>query len=183
MTEVNPTNYDSDATAVSTYKWTAMELARYNVWQNSQLLEICDSMNEAVLTADRGMFFGSVFGTLNHILHVDMVLLEYVRTGDMPENFDAGSVPCADYSEFQARRRALDREIQALFDERPSAWFDETFAFPFGDVPGRRRPRALFISQMFNHQTHHRSQITTELHRLGISYGVTDLPFNPLSQS
>ena len=176
-------NGEAVSSAASTYKLMAMELARYNIWQNDRLLEICGEMSEADLAADRGMFFGSLLGTLNHILHVDLVLLDYVRTGDMPDEFDAGFVPCADYSDFERRRKALDLEIKELFDERPSAWFDETFAFPFGDDPDRRRPRALFISQMFNHQTHHRSQLTTEFHRLGIDYGVTDLPYNPLSQS
>ncbi|YAF94156.1 MAG: DinB family protein [Nodularia sp. CChRGM 3473] len=36
---------------------------------------------------------------------------------------------------------------------------------------------------MFNHQTHHRSQITSELHKMGIDYGCTDLPYNPYNES
>jgi uncharacterized damage-inducible protein DinB len=35
---------------------------------------------------------------------------------------------------------------------------------------------------MFNHQTHHRSQVTAMLRQMGIDYGNTDLPANPLSQ-
>jgi uncharacterized damage-inducible protein DinB len=35
---------------------------------------------------------------------------------------------------------------------------------------------------MFNHETHHRSQVTSALTQMGIDYGNTDLPYNPLSQ-
>ena len=35
------------------------------------------------------------------------------------------------------------------------------------------------VIQMFNHQTHHRGQITTLLSQEGMDYGVTDLPLMP----
>ncbi|WP_245259128.1 DinB family protein [Salinarimonas rosea] len=40
-------------------------------------------------------------------------------------------------------------------------------------------PRALYLMQMFNHQTHHRAQVTAALHRVGVDYGSTDLWFRP----
>ncbi len=43
----------------------------------------------------------------------------------------------------------------------------------------RRIPRGLWVTQMFNHQTHHRSQLTTGLHMMGLDYGRTDVPFRP----
>jgi uncharacterized damage-inducible protein DinB len=45
-----------------------VQLARYNAWQNNQLREVLKEMPFAELTADRGAFFGSMFGTMNHIL-------------------------------------------------------------------------------------------------------------------
>ncbi|MGD1883431.1 MAG: DinB family protein [Paracoccaceae bacterium] len=35
------------------------------------------------------------------------------------------------------------------------------------------------IVQLFNHQTHHRSQVTFALHALGVNYGPTDIPWRP----
>jgi uncharacterized damage-inducible protein DinB len=35
---------------------------------------------------------------------------------------------------------------------------------------------------MFNHQTHHRGQVTTLLKQAGIDPGVTDLPWAPLAR-
>ena len=44
------------------------------------------------------------------------------------------------------------------------------------------RPRWLCVTQMFNHQTHHRGQVTTLLRQAGIDPGVTDLPWAPLTR-
>ncbi len=169
---------------MSTYKYMARELARYNRWQNGVLLELCDDADEAFRVKDRGMFFSSVLGTLNHILHVDNVLLAYIRSGVPPESFDPKTCPFDNYDALRAARLVLDDEIQQLMDDAPEPWFDETFEFFSPDLGHeRRRPRALFITQMFNHQTHHRAQITAVMHQLGMDYGSTDMPHNPLSQT
>jgi uncharacterized damage-inducible protein DinB len=44
------------------------------------------------------------------------------------------------------------------------------------------RPRWLCVTQMFNHQTHHRGQVTTLLKQAGIDPGPTDLPWAPLTR-
>jgi uncharacterized damage-inducible protein DinB len=44
-------------------------------------------------------------------------------------------------------------------------------------------PLYLMVVQMFNHQTHHRGQLTTLLSQLGLDPGVTDLPFIPFADS
>lgn len=169
---------------MSTYKYMAIELARYNRWQNGVLLGLCDDAGEAFLVKDRGMFFSSVLGTLNHILHVDNVLLAYIHSGVPPESFDPKTRVHDSYDGLRAARLLLDDEIQHLMDDAPEPWFDETFEFFSSDLKReRRRPRALFITQMFNHQTHHRAQITAVMHQLGMDYGSTDMPYNPLSQS
>ena len=40
-------------------------------------------------------------------------------------------------------------------------------------------PRWLTMTHFFNHQTHHRGQITDLISRLGYDFGVTDLPWMP----
>ena len=37
-------------------------MARYNAWQNRQLTEILTGVDDDVLRADRGAFFGSIMG-------------------------------------------------------------------------------------------------------------------------
>ncbi len=48
-----------------------------------------------------------------------------------------------------------------------------------GRLQSVANPRALYLMQMFNHQTHHRAQVTAALHRVGVDYGSTDLWFRP----
>ena len=169
---------------MSTYKLIAMELARYNKWQNSVLYACCDTLTNDELNRDRGAYFRSLLGTLNHILHVDHALLKFILSGTPPVSFDPNVIPHADYSVLRTARDPLDSEILQLMDSSTPEWFDGVFSFYSEEKKrDRHRPRALIISQMFNHQTHHRSQVTFMLHQLGLDYGSTDMPYNPLSQS
>ncbi len=169
---------------MSIYKTMAMEMARYNRWQNDVLFGLCDSLGEDVLPRDRGAFFRSLHATLNHILHVDRVLMTFIIAGKPPEAFDATIIPYEDYRELRTARVVLDNEILEQMDSAAPQWFEVTFEFYSEELSRNRcRPRALFINQMFNHQTHHRAQATFMLHQLGLGYGSTDMPYNPLSQS
>jgi len=48
-----------------------LTMARYNAWQNRQIIEIVKTMDKEALTLDRGVFFGSISRTLNHLLWAD----------------------------------------------------------------------------------------------------------------
>ena len=43
----------------------------------------------------------------------------------------------------------------------------------------RTRTRWLLVAHLFNHQAHHRGQVTTLLAQRGLDVGSTDLPFMP----
>ena len=76
-----------------------------------------------------------------------------------------------------------DGQIKHALIQPDDDWLDEELPYT---RPGwdhvAQVPRKGFAMQMFNHATHHRSQVTAELHRMGIDYGITDLPYNPLSR-
>jgi len=48
-------------------------LARYNAWQNNGIRKIVDVMSEEDLRQERGAFFGTIMGTLNHLLYDETV--------------------------------------------------------------------------------------------------------------
>lgn len=154
-------------------------MAAYSQWQHEQLLSRCDQLASHELSQDRGMFFGSILHTLNHIIHVDLALHKLIHTQQFA-NFDPRGLPFPDYTQFKRERQAFDQQLrtEAAILEQP--WLDETLKI-WSDRLQRHRhlSRGLFYVQLFNHQTHHRSQITSELHKLGIDYGNTDVPFNP----
>jgi len=162
----------------------AREMALYNKWQNKKLYGLCAELSEAERMADRGMFFGSIHHTLDHILLIDELLWPFIVTGERPFSMpDPKQVRIPDVAELTARRAAFDAAVLAHLDTVSADWFDETFDFYHEPLKRNRSiPRQLYVTQMFNHATHHRSQVTSELHRMGIDYGNTDLPYNPLSQ-
>lgn len=165
------------------YKTMAMEFARYNRWQNESLLTSCGRLDDTTRRANRDLFFGSVHNTLNHILHLDVVFLTYLEELKPPENFDPNAIPWASFDDLAAARINMDETIEQLMTQSDDAWFEEEIRFDSERLERERAfPRAFMVSQMFNHQTHHRSQVTAALHSLGIDYGNTDLPFNPYSQ-
>lgn len=161
----------------------AREMALYNKWQNEALYAVCADQPINEITRDRGMFFASILGTLDHILMVDRMILAYAHAGHPPKTFDATARVSDDFAELRALRSQFDDALLAEIETWTDAWVGEMLEFHSERHGGHRRlPRSLPLSQMFNHATHHRSQVTAELHRMGCDYGCTDIPFNPLSQ-
>ena len=96
-------------------------MARYNAWQNRQLDKALEGLPLEDLTADRGAFFGSILGTLNHILWADgMWMSRFDRSmprprGGIPES--AGLFPTL--GAWSAERFRMDRQIAAWAAELP----------------------------------------------------------------
>jgi len=164
------------------YAAVARELARYNKWQNENLVGTLSGMEEGELLRERGMFFGSLLATLDHILMVDRNLLAIIHD-DPPAAFDPKKRIAEDFASWRDMRVEEDARIIGIADKAEESWFDESVILPIRRLGVTlERPRSVFWSQLFNHQTHHRSQVTSELQHMGVDYGVTDIPFNPLSQ-
>ena len=87
-----------------------------------------------------------------------------------------------DFDALAAAQRRFDDDLLRRFEGVDDAWFDVAASFYSEErAADRHMPRWFIFSQLFNHATHHRSQVTSELHRLGIDYGNTDLPHNPFT--
>ncbi len=168
---------------MSSKEW-ALEMALYNKWQNETLYGLCDALSDDERKRDRGVFFSSVHNTLDHILMVDIRLREHVVHGRPPKTpFEPDKTVHADYRDLKRERQAFDDDFLTLLKSRPDSWLDETISIESARLQRARiLPRRFFCMQMFNHATHHRAQATSELHKLGVGYGSTDLPDNPYSQ-
>jgi uncharacterized damage-inducible protein DinB len=155
------------------------EMAEYNKWQNGNVLPLLDAMSEQERNKDRGLFFNSLHRTFDHIAMCDTWFLDTLQDRP-PVPFTPDRVLHADWPSLKEARHRLDREIIALANAITEAWCDsiiEAHSVTLNRL--RRIPRGLWVTQMFNHQTHHRSQLTTGLHMMGLKYGTTDLPFRP----
>ncbi|WP_114098734.1 DinB family protein [Thalassospira profundimaris] len=153
-------------------------MATYNSWQNGVLFDLCAQIGDEERRRDRNMFFGSIHNTLNHLLYIDLRILGILKTGQAG-TYDARTIVADDFEDLREQRIAMDKEISAFVDATDHAWQDDYRELMGLDGVTRKLPRQLFLMQLFNHQTHHRSQITSELHKVGLDYGITDVPLTP----
>ncbi len=159
----------------------ARVMARYNRWMNEKLYGVAHELGDEERKKDRGAFFGSIHRTLNHLLLADRVWLGRFNGVTLPEgDFGPGGI------------RSLDQELYADFDElrrERTKTDDELDAFVATLTPEKLAGSLRFmrrgalnefplwhgVAQIFNHQTHHRGQVTTLLMQAGRDPGVTDL--------
>ena len=154
-------------------------MARYNRWMNERLYALCAGLDDDERKRDRGAFFGSIHGTLNHLLWGDLMWLG--RFLDAPCTAPAfGAAMFADFAELAGEREATDRKILDWAGNVTPAWLEGTLVYT-SRVDGRTRelPRAVAAVHLFNHGTHHRGQLTTLIKQAGRDPGVTDLPWLP----
>ena len=157
----------------------ARTLARYNGWMNGRLYELCAGIPDEERRRDAGAFFKSIHGTLNHLMVADNVWMGRFESAP----FVPASLAQELFSDFEELRRAratLDARIEkwaATLDEQALAG---TLHYTSIVSPApRSTPMTLAVAHFFNHQTHHRGQLTTLLSQRGIDPGVTDLMWLP----
>jgi uncharacterized damage-inducible protein DinB len=154
-------------------------MARYNRWMNDRLYALCGGLPDAERRRDRGAFFRSVHGTLNHLVYADLAFLSRF-TGDPPEVPPLGVELYARFEELAAVRAALDARLDAWAAGLSDAWLRAPHSYT-SKVDGATRtlPAWILVAHLFNHQAHHRGQLTTLLSQQGLDVGTTDLPFMP----
>ncbi|WP_299626382.1 DinB family protein [uncultured Tateyamaria sp.] len=156
-------------------------MARYNAWQNRQLMELLAEAPDDVLRADRGAFFGSIMETLNHILWGDTLWMSRFEPRVAKPAADADHRTFTPtFAVWSAERFRMDGAIRMWADtlrgldlKGQLSWFSVTEGRDF------RLPLETCIVQLFNHQTHHRGQVHAMMTAAGLKAPVTDIVFMP----
>ena len=155
-------------------------MARYNRWMNAKLYASAALLSDEERKRDRGAFFKSIHGTLNHIMVGDRVWLSRL-TGVVPDDgFMAPGIRgldqelFAEFDELRTEREKTDAAILAWAASVTQEALHETLRY---GRPGQRREYQTWwaVIQLFNHETHHRGQITTLLLQAGQDPGSTDI--------
>ncbi|EHJ92159.1 DinB family protein [Vreelandella boliviensis] len=162
-------------------------MASYNQWMNTKVYDVASKLTTAELSEERGAFFSSIFGTLNHLVVADTIWLKRFAMHPsstartlavmidlpMPQRLD--QVMFDDLEGLKAHRRWLDTVIinwvGALTDDDLST----TLSYHNTKGVASKRCFSSLIFHFFNHQTHHRGQISTLFSQAGVDIGVTDL--------
>lgn len=154
-------------------------MAEYNQWMNAKLYQVCASLPEYVLHAEKGAFFKSVYLTLNHIAYSDLAFLSRL-TGEPVQVPPLGQDLFGGFQQLVQQRHIIDERLLVWAAGLTAQWLEKTLTY-VSKVDGSKRTAAhwVLVTHLFNHQIHHRGQISTLLNQLGLDIGSTDLPFMP----
>ncbi len=148
-------------------------------------------MSDEQRKLERGAFFGSIHRTLNHLVVADQIWLKRFRQFgeeqgrasasltelvlDLPPGATLTTVLFEDWPQLMSRRTELDSAIEQWLGDLSPADLRSTMRY--GNMAGVQRVHPMWqaVSHCFNHQTHHRGQVTTLLMQAGVDVGVTDL--------
>jgi uncharacterized damage-inducible protein DinB len=157
----------------------AQTMAAYNRWMNEKLYDVCASLTDEERKRDRKSFFPSIHATLNHILLGDRVWFGRF----VGEPFAVKSLNqelYADFGELRAERERVDRGIEAWTALLTDDALEGKLRFTSIVRPGPMEYDLwVCVTHFFNHQTHHRGQVTALLSQCGKDYGITDLIWLP----
>lgn len=155
------------------------KMAAYNAEMNRRWYGAAARLSDAERKAGHGAFWGSLHGTLAHILWGDRMWMSRFAGWDKPAVAQKQSPGLYDdFTTLHAARVADDARLIAWADTVTQAWLDEDLVWFSGSVQREmRQPRTILVVHMFNHQTHHRGQAHTLLTAMGQETGDTDLPF------
>ena len=133
-------------------------LARYNRWANVRLYAAAADLSVAQYNENRGAFFGSLNGTLNHLLVTDRIWMNRF-TGSGPTYDRLNLVLHDDLATLRAARIDEDERIVAFVDGIGEGGFDSVFRYMRVSSPEAfEQPLGPALAHFFNHQTHHRGQ-------------------------
>ncbi|RAX40645.1 DinB family protein [Rhizobium tropici] len=150
-------------------------LADYNRWANVQVYNAAADLSDAEFHEDRGAFFGSLHGTLNHLLIADRLWMHrFNGTGGVPASLD--TVLHDTLEGLHSLREAEDRNIMTWLETLDADALAVDITYTSILRPGAIIvPLHAAVSHMFNHHTHHRGQCHTILTSLGKPSLVLDL--------
>jgi uncharacterized damage-inducible protein DinB len=162
------------------------QLAAYNDWMNRKLYGAAAALPAERLHEDRGAFFGSIFGTLGHLVNADLIWFKRIAAGvpglaslqcldELPRPTSLDHPLCATLPELDALRVTLDAAIGAFCAEVQPGQLDGTFTWTSMKGIASTKRLGDVLLHVFNHQTHHRGQATTLFSQLGVDVGPTDL--------
>jgi uncharacterized damage-inducible protein DinB len=154
-------------------------MAEYNEWMNAKIYGASATLSETALHEPCGAFFGSIYLTLNHIAYADLAFLSRF-TGEPAEVPPLGVDLFGGFAPLRLEREQLDRRIVNWSATLTPEWLAAPLTYS-SRVDGLERTvlKWVLLTHLFNHQTHHRGQVTTLLSQRGIDVGSTDLPFMP----
>jgi len=152
-------------------------MARYNAEMNRRVYHAAGELNAAERRESKGAYWGSIQGTLNHLLWADHMWMSRFDGWPKPTvGIKESAAIIADFAALHSARVEADAMIARWASHVSQTWLDQDLVW-FSGAAGRElcKPRQLLVAHFFNHQTHHRGQVHALLSAAGRDTGDTDL--------
>lgn len=152
-------------------------MAAYNAEMNRRIYAAASRLDDDARRLDRGGFWGSIHGTLAHLVWADR---QWMRRFDGWEKNTIGLVASAadprPFAALHSERVAMDARIEQWAGRIEPSWLGTDLTWFSGAAECElTRPVRLLVTHFFNHQTHHRGQVHAMLTAAGEATGDTDL--------
>lgn len=162
-------------------------LALYNQRMNAQLLEVCEKLSIEQLNQETHSFFPTVMAHWNHILFGDLIMLQRLVANEIYHLSDnqRNELPTAKrihdtfvttLDELKILRTTVDQIYVDMTKTFTDDMCQQQVTYITTEGNEMKRNVGEFCQHIFNHQTHHRGQLTAILAQLGMDFGCTDLP-------
>jgi uncharacterized damage-inducible protein DinB len=133
------------------------QFADYNHWANRRLYAAALAMPDELYRRPTGVFFGSLHGTLNHLLLTDRIWLKRLTgEGEHPDRLSA--ILFEDRNDLVRARMAEDARLIKVVNGYTDAGLSEAVSYQTTSGKPYQQPLAEILLHLFNHQTHHRGQ-------------------------
>ena len=158
-------------------KESLLLLAEYNVWATHQLIKTLIKLSDEELRRDVGLFFNSIFGTLNHLLLAEHSLW-YIRfSRSLSPQLALNTIVESDPVQLLAQLEEKSKNWISFIRQLDEATFKGNLNYQTASGEPKSLPYAATLLHVFNHGTHHRAQITAALTTLGYECPVLDLVY------
>jgi uncharacterized damage-inducible protein DinB len=152
-------------------------MAAYNAEMNRRLYAAAERIPDVARRQDRGAFWGSLHGTLCHLLWGDRMWMARFDGWEKPATIQKQSAALIEgFDELRRARIEADTKISAWAARVTQDWLaDDQVFFSSSAQRELRQPRSFLVAHLFNHQTHHRGQAHALITVCGEQTGDTDL--------
>lgn len=156
------------------------QFAKYNQWQNSNLIEAADRLTDEQRKKNVGAFFGSIQGTLSHLLWGDSIWLDRLtHTPYQASPIDESGTVWSDWEQYKIARKAMDERFISWSETVTNDWLSGMLTYKTSRGIETTKPIDLLVVHIFNHQTHHRGQAHCLLTHFGVATKDTDFLVMP----
>jgi len=160
--------------------------SEHNILMNQRIYDSASKLSASELNENRGAFFKSVLGTLNHILIGDIIWLQrftshssskqalsYISSLEKPKSLDSILYP--EFDQLCLEREKVDSVIKRWINALSESDLEDSVRYKNMAGEESNKTYSSLISHLFLHQVHHRGQVSVLLSQYGLDFGDTDL--------